>query len=198
MNTTQLTENAENPPEIPPPQAHHREQGSGVLLNEDFECISLPPEIAGLAGWEVVEIEHAGKWYRPASPIYVSWLVAESRRRLSDLARPDHEILSAKLRTNFDLAVRQEPILAFWANNRVFVPVDYRGPGKSCGGLRRAAAGCGGVDLVSGPPYPARYYSMEDMGDHAIQFLGRNNPAIQKRFSSLFPVDKPKIRGRIK
>lgn len=182
MNTTEVSV---SPANDPPPQASPRGPGAGILLNRNFESIEFPPEMAGHADWDVLEVQAGGEWYRPASPVYVSWLVEESRARLAGLTGDEREAMQAILRTNFDNAVRKMPILAVWAKNRVFVPADYRGPGQPVAGRRTLG---GRVDMVVGPPYPARFYRIEDLSDQAIQFLGRNNASIQKARPDLFPA----------
>ena len=188
MNPSSLIE---KPPEIPSPQASPSEAGTGagVLLNQNFNTISMPSEIVGLADWEVTEVEYLGEWYRPASPIYVAWLITRNRARIAGLAGDAREELRSMLRTSFDEAVRLMPVLAFWANNRVFVPSDYRAPGD-CGG-RRLMRLAYSIDVAVGPPYPACYYLMDDLSEQDIRFLGRNNPAVQKKFAHLFPVEEP-------
>lgn len=170
----------------PPPQAPSRSRLP--LLNEDFEMASLPDEWLNVVGAGVAEMERDGKWYRIASPEYVSWLVAQTKRRLADLAPPHASILRDHLRANLLKATLQCPLIRSWSESRVTIPAGYRGPGHLGGHLLPSG-------VVIGPPYPTRPYRLEDLGEQELQFLGRNHPSIQARFPHLFPA-RPAIRKR--
>ncbi len=174
----------------PPPKATtYPDRGCGVLLNENFETATLPPGWDTCADVGVADMLRGGRWYRLASAEYVSWLTLQTRRRLAGMARPDAATLQDELRANFERACVQCPLMRLWAKHRVAIPAGYLPPGHTTG--RTLPNG-----VVVGGPYPDRLYRLEDLGEQELQFLGRNNPAIQARFPRLFPPPPVVVKVR--
>lgn len=171
----------------PPPKAV---AGDVVLLNENFELASLPEGWDTCAEVGVADMYRNGTWYRAASAEYISWLVHRTKRRIAGLPRPDAAKLQDDLRVNFEKAALKCPLMRLWAKHPTPIPAGYLPPGTTTGRVLPTG-------VVVGGPYPTRVYRLEDLGSQELQFLGRNNPAIQARFSHLFPppVVKPR-RGR--
>jgi len=131
-----------------------------------------PADLVGLADW-VMDVRINGSWYRPATAEYVSWLIHRNRARMAFLEDLGGPAFLASLRANFLKAASRMPILEIWWKCIVDVPPGYRPPGQPPAEL--------------GPPYPATYYTLEDLSEQDKLFLGRQHPEVAKRFPELFP-----------